>query len=277
MNAREYNEMHKGIPEGKTEPCYICGDSVLIDCNHPCELCGNITMEGNGSDRGTITTASGAKASIEFNTRTPEELANNPQGVAPAKEEVQDPGIGRYAAVDMDVTPRNAHPTREVDMTGVDAELFNAVAPLEMDKTTADRLNEHPATEEGKKFSIGDVITGLPNVLLGAAKTFEAYAERLQELVQKHFLGQNGVANNLSNVSNLMSQAQSLNGYHNTNPDLKLTELSPNYSRRPVYDNQNAKDINANSEQYHKQQMDRIAQNNAAQEARNSGHNAVVG
>ena len=46
MNAREYNEMHKGIPEGKTEPCYICGDSVLIDCNHPCELCGNITSEG---------------------------------------------------------------------------------------------------------------------------------------------------------------------------------------------------------------------------------------
>lgn len=44
MKAREL--FNKGIPEGETKPCHICGDSVLIGCIRPCELCGNITCEG---------------------------------------------------------------------------------------------------------------------------------------------------------------------------------------------------------------------------------------
>lgn len=236
---------------------------------------GKIAMEDAGSDRGTYRMAGGRQGTIEFSTQATGDVENTTS--ADTETENTTPGVDQYAAVDMEVTPRNPHPTRDVDMRGVDAELFNAAPPIQMDEDAAARLNEHPETEDDKKFSMGDVVKGLPDLALGTAKTLEAYAERLQELVQKHFFGQNGVANNLGNASDLMGQAQSLNGYHNTNPDLKLTKLSANYSTRPVYDNQNAKSINDNSEQYHKQQLDQIVDRNTEREARMAGHGRVVG
>jgi hypothetical protein len=245
---------------------------------------GNITMRADGSDRGTYRTASGGTASIEFSsptdTRTETSGNTTPQGATSTEEQTTPvPGVGQYAAVDMDVTPRNPHPTRNVDMRGTDPQLFNAVQQgPQLDEAAMNRLNQHPETED-KPSPMGAIMEGLPNVFLGAAKTMEAHAQRLQELVQKFFLGQNGVANSFASdadYNKVMGNAQTLNGYHNTNPDLKLAPLSANYSRRPEYGNQNAAQINKNRDDQYAAWDRQLQQNNARQEASTSGYNAVL-
>lgn len=46
MTNKEFKNAHKGMPIGKTEPCHLCGDPVLVDCDYTCPQCNKIICRG---------------------------------------------------------------------------------------------------------------------------------------------------------------------------------------------------------------------------------------
>lgn len=169
--------------------------------------------------------------------------------------------IPNREGVNMEIPTLNANPTRRVDETGVDPEAFNYAPAFEGEGT--------PAPEddgEKKGFDVGQFAVALPKAIQGVGVGIMQHAQELSQLADQLF--KRGVANNLSNASSLMNHAQSLNGYHNTSPDFTNNKMSPNYSRRPQYGDQNAQAINQKRDQYYAQKQSELAKNNAEQQER---------
>lgn len=224
---------------------------------------GRIEMDAVGSDHGRIT---GTNQTIEFNSTpaAPDTDFVNPNQ-KDEKEVIQrDPlNIPDRAGVDMPIQARNANPTQRADMTGVDAELFNAAPPTE-------GTTPPPEGEADGGFKMAQLLEATPGLLKAFGQTLFAKAQMLDELAEKFF--KQGVANNLSNASSLMSHAQSLNGYFHARADLTQHKDAPNYSLRPEYGDQTpdnfAKERNQYYNDHNRQTVQRDQQNVQSAEAR---------